>query len=145
MQPSIVRLILFLLAGSLGATACHKPKSATESPTPSIQQKRAERAAEAPENIQQKWTLLNRIRQDDSLQIGRTLLNEQNQLGVVFDSSVAPDKAETRMQQVMTEMVRKFPNTDITVIAYESATPLRQLGSAHLNEQTGQVTYTPTP
>lgn len=143
MQPSIVRLILFLLAGSLGTTACHKPKSATESPTPSIQQKRAERAAEAPENIQQKWTILNRIRQDDSLFIGRTMLNEQNQLGLVFDSSVTPDKVPELMQRVMTEMARDFPKEEITVAAYESATPPRLLGSAHLDGQTGEITFTP--
>ena len=117
--------------------ACHGPKPATETATPSEQQIRAERAAKAPDSIQEKWTILNRIRQDDSLFIGRTLLNDQNQLGLVLDSTVAPDKVEGLMRKVMTQMAREFPKEDITVSVYGSSNPPRKLGTAQLNGQTG--------
>lgn len=141
-RPTI--LLLPILGIALFATvACHKQKPASETATPSEQQVRAARAAEVPESIQEKWTHLNRIRQNESLSIERTLVNEQNQLGIVFDATVAPDKVEGLMQKVMTEMAHEFPQEDIDVTAYHSSNPPRPLGIAHVNGQSGQITFTP--
>lgn len=143
MHLSASRLLLLVLTASTSLVGCSKPKPEAESTTPSPQQERAARAAEVPPPFQEKWTILNRIRQDESLLIGRTLLNEQNELGLVFDTSVTAEKIPDLMHRVMTEMARDFPHEDITVAAYGSATPPRPLGSAHLNGQTGEITFTP--
>ncbi len=125
--------------------ACHKPKPAAESATPPEQQVRAARAAEVPKSIQQQRTCLNRIRQSDGLNstIDRTLLDEQNQLGVVLFSTVTPDKVPALMRTVMTEMAQEFPKENVTLNVYESASPLRKMGTAHRDGQTGEVSYTP--
>ena len=93
-----------------------------------------------------QWTYLNRIRQSDTLStsIVRTLLDDQNRLGIVLFSSVTPENVPALMRQVMTEMVKEFPRTDLTLDVYQSATPPKKLGTAKLNGQTGEVTYTPT-
>ncbi len=117
-----------------------------ESPTPSEEQVRAERDAQAPDEMQKQWTYLNRIRQSDALNtsIDRTMLDDQNHLGIVLFSSVTPDKVPALMRQVMTEIAQEFPREDLTLDVYQSATPPRKMGNAHLDGQTGQVTYTPT-
>ena len=59
------------------------------------QSRARQRAAELPESMQRHWTFLNRIRQDDAFSgfIHRTMLNEENQLGVVLFSSVKPERS----------------------------------------------------
>ena len=105
--------------------ACHKPEPVLESPTPSVEQKRAERAAEVPESMQRHWTFLNRIRQDDAFNglIHRTMLTQENQIGAVLFSSVKPEQVSAGMTKVMTEMGREFPHEDVTVAVYQVATP----------------------
>lgn len=146
MQSSTVRLLPVLAAGLFCLAACHRTNPAAESPTPSEQQVRAERDAQAPDEMQKQWTYLNRIRQSDAFNtsIDRTMLDDQNHLGIVLFSSVTPDKVPALMRQVMTEIAQEFPREDLTLDVYQSATPPRKMGNAHLDGQTGQVTYTPT-
>jgi len=135
----------FVLAVSLALlAACHRSKPAAESPTPSVQQQRAESAAAVPESTQRYWTFLNRLRQKDAYSdvIHRTQLNEQNQLGVVLYSSVALETVPDLMCKVMTEMAHEFPNEELTLTVYQVATPPRKIGVAHVDGQTSEATYT---
>jgi hypothetical protein len=138
-------LLPILGAALLSMAACHKTKPASETATPSERQAGAAQAAEAPESIQQQWTYLNRIRQSDALNsaIDRTMLDEQKHLGVVLSSSVTPDKVPALMRTMMTEMAKEFPRENVTLNVYVSANPLRKMGTAHLDGQTGEVTYIP--
>lgn len=88
---------------------------------------------------------LNRIRRADPSQttIDRALLNQQNELGLVLDRSVQMDKIPALMRSMMTEMAREFPGQDLTVIAYAPSNPPRKIGTAHLNAQTRDMSYTP--
>ena len=143
-QRAAIRLLTLLLAGSLGWFGCSRTKEATAPATPTEQQKHAERAAEVPETVQRHWTFLNRLRQNDPFDvIDRTMVDEQNQLGVVLNSSVMPDKVPDLMKQVMKKMAAEFPNEEITVAAYIATTPLRKLGTAHLDGKTKEASYTP--
>ena len=147
--PLVAYAAALLVAGLISLSACHRSKPAAESPTPSEQQVRAERAARAaqvPEATQQQWTYLNRIRQSDTLStsIDRTLLDEQNHLGIVLFSSVTPENVPALLRQVMTGMAKEFPRADLTLDVFQGATPPKKLGTANLNGQTGEVTYTPT-
>jgi hypothetical protein len=136
----------FLIAVSLAfLAACDRSKPAAESPTPSVQQQRAESAAAVPESTQRHWTFLNRLRQEDEYSgvIHRTQLNKQNELGVVLYSSVALETVPDLMRKVMTAMAHKFPQEDLTLTVYQVATPPKQIGMAHLDGKTGEATYTP--
>ena len=136
---------VLLVAALSVLAACHKPEPVVESPTPSVEQERAERAAEVPASMQRHWTFLNRIRQDDAFSsfIHRTMLNEENQLGVVLFSSVKPEQVPAVMDKVMGEMAREFPHEDVTLAVYTVATPPRKIGTAHLDGQSERTTYTP--
>ena len=141
MHQATFRPSIFFLIASFCFVGCPKPQPVAE-PTPSpAQQAQATRAAEKPNSTQAQWTMLNRIRQDESLFISRTLLDQQDQLSLVFDSSVTPDKVPDLMHRVMTEMAQAFPKEDIAVAAYGPGTPLRALGSAHLDGKTGAITF----
>ena len=142
MKRSTILLLPILSAVLLSMVACHKPKAVTESAWRSEQQVRA---TKAPESVQQQWAYLNRIRQEDALNslIDRTFLNDQNELGVVLFSSVTPDQVPAIMRKATTKMAQKFPNEDVILNVYSSATPLRKLGIAHLNGQTKETIYTP--
>ena len=88
---------------------------------------------------------LNRIRDADPQQrtIDRALLNEQNELGLVLDRAVELDKIPTLMRTMLAQMAKEFPGQDLTVIAYAPMNPPRKIGTARLNAQTRDMTYTP--
>ena len=142
---SFTRAAVLLVAGLFSLAACHRPQPEAERPTPSEQQNRAEHAAQVPEATQRHRTYLNRIRQSDALNtsIDRTLLDDQNQLGIVLSSSVTPDKVPALMRKVMTEMAHEFPREDLTLTVYAASNPPYQIGTAHLNGQSGETIYTP--
>ena len=143
-QRAAIRLLTLLLAGSLGWFGCSRTKEATAPATPTEQQKHAERAAEVPETVQRHWTFLNRLRQNDPFDvIDRTMVDEQNQLGVVLNSSVTPDKVPDLMKQVMKKMAAEFPDQDLTLSAYAPSNPLRKFGTIHLDGKSGEAVYTP--
>ncbi len=135
----------FLLAVSLPfLAACHKPEPAVAAPTPSVQERRLERAAQVPKATQEIWNYLNRVRQDDpfSDSIARTLVNDQNQLGLVLFSRVVPDQVPELMRKLMTELAQGFPHQDLTLVVYAESVPPHQIGEARVNGQTGEATYT---
>ncbi|HEY3664171.1 MAG TPA: hypothetical protein VGL24_13540 [Chthoniobacterales bacterium] len=144
--PPVAYAAALLATGLVSLSACHRSNPAAESPTPSEQRVRAERAAQAPEETQRQWDYLNRIRQSITLSssIDRTQLDDQNRLGIVLFSSVTPEQVPALIHQVMPKMAEEFPRTDLTLDVYQSATPLKKLGTAKLNGQTGEVIYTPT-
>lgn len=103
------------------------------------------RAAEVPQSTQAVWTYLNRLRQGDAYNgmISRTMVNEQNQIGVVLYSQVTPAQVAPLMQKVMQEMAKEFPQRDLTILVFGESSPPHQLGSAHLDGKTGQGSFTP--
>jgi hypothetical protein len=134
--------LLLLSVGLLAMLSCERSKPVTETADRAA---RAKRAAEAPESTRRHWAYLDRIRQADALSssIERTFLNDQHELGVVLFSSVTPDKVAPLVSTVMKKMAQKFPKEDVTLSVYVPSTPPKQIGTAHLNGQTGQTTYTP--
>jgi hypothetical protein len=138
--------VVLLASGLLCLAACQRQKrEAGAPPSPIEGQSPRESAAQVPESRQRQWDHLNRIRQNDNLNssIARTLLNDQNQLGVVLYSSVTLDKVPALMRTVMTEMAQEFPHEDVTLVVYAASTPPREIGTAQLNGQTGETIYTP--
>lgn len=131
--------LLLLVATLLAMSSCNRQLSEKED-----RALRAKRAAAASESTRQHWAYLDRIRQRDpfSSSIERTLLTEQNEAGLVLSSSVSADKVPAVMRQVMEEMAQKFPQQDVTLTVFASAKPPRKIGTAHLNGQTGETTYT---
>jgi hypothetical protein len=131
----------------LGLGACGRSGSnevITPSPTPSIQQQRAARAEQVPQPVQERWDYLNRMRQSDAYSgIDRTRVDKENQLGVVLAANLTPSQVESTMKKAMESLARKFPNADMTLDAYAPSEPLRKLGTARFNAQSGQVAYAP--
>ncbi|MEO5754698.1 MAG: hypothetical protein ABIR38_08325 [Chthoniobacterales bacterium] len=141
-----IRLLALAALLPLLLTACSRQATETPAPTPSAQQKSAQRAAVVAPSIQKHWTYLNRIRQTDELSpvIARTLLNERDQLGVVFYSRISDDKIPDQIRQIMTEMAKKFPKEAITVVAYGASTPPHPIGIAQIDGATGEISFTPS-
>jgi hypothetical protein len=90
-------------------------------------------------------SFLNRIREADpqGRTIDRALINEQNELGLVLDRTVEMDKIPALMRTMLTKMAQEFPGEDLTVLAYTPSNPPRKIGTARLNAQTRDMTYTP--
>ncbi len=145
MKKPLARLaFLFLGLVSLGAPGCNRTEETVSSPTPSIQQQRAQRAAEVPQPIQERWDYLDRIRQSDAYDaIDRTRVDNQNRLGVVVAANLKPDQIEAVVKKALEALAKKFPNEDMSLDAYAPSQPLRKLGSAQYDAQTKEVTYTP--
>ena len=97
-----------------------------------------------PESKQRQIAFLNRIRDADpqGRTIDRALLNEQNELGLILDRSVEMDKIPTLMRTMLTQMAKEFPGENLTVLAYTPSDPPHKIGTAHLNAQTRDMTYT---
>ena len=87
---------------------------------------------------------LNRIREADPQghTIERAFLNEQNELGLVLDRSVEMDKIPPLVKTMLAQMAGEFPGNDLTILAYAPSNPPRKIGTAHLNSQTRDMTYT---
>ncbi len=132
----LLAIALMLLAG------CDRQPAA---PVVSEQTVRARQAAQAPDSTRRHWLFLNQVRQDDALSrsLHRTLLTEEKELGVVLYATVKPEAVEDVMRQAMTEMARKFPGEDVSVLVYMTATPPRKIGVARVDGKSGAITYTP--
>ena len=93
---------------------------------------------------QRQAEFLNRIRAADPQQrtIERALLNEQNELGLVLDRSVPMEKIPELMQSMLTQMAREFPRQNLTVVAYAPSEPPKKIGTARLNAETRDMTFT---
>lgn len=146
-RAGIFSLTIICLALPLSLNACRKKKPAPAPPAgPSIQQQRDARAAQAPTGVRKHWTYLNRLRQTDEFSsiISRTLLNDRQQLGIVFYSSVTNDKIPDLTRQVMEGLAKEFPKEDATLVAYGASNPPHQVGSARIDGATGEITFSPS-
>jgi hypothetical protein len=96
------------------------------------------------EMAQRQAEFLNRIRAADPQQrtIERALLNEQNELGLILDRSVPMEKIPELMQSMLTQMAGEFPRQNLTIVAYAPSEPPRKIGTARLNAETRDMTYT---
>lgn len=124
--------------------ACDVAPTNTASP-PSNSQTNSVAGSSDRELKQRQAAFLNRLRAADPQQqtIDRALLNEQNELGLVLDRSVALDKIPDLMRSMLTQMAREFPGQDLIVLAYAPSEPPRKIGTARLNAQTRDMSYTP--
>jgi hypothetical protein len=93
-----------------------------------------------------KMEFLNSIREADPRHqtIERALMNEQNELGIVLSRQVSMDDIPTLMRSLLKQMSSRFPGEDLTIIAYAPADPPLKIGTARLDAQTREMTYTPT-
>jgi hypothetical protein len=73
----------------------------------------------------------------------KAVLNENNDLGLVLNRSVDIDSIPALMRSMLTQMNKEFPGQDLTIIAYTPTQPPVRIGTAHLDAQTRDMTYTP--
>jgi hypothetical protein len=131
------------LAGSLGLGSCDQPAT----PPPVTQDTRqAPPPAVTSDNLKQRQAdFLNRIRAADPQHrtIDRAMLNERNELGLILDRSVDMNRIPDLMRSILTQMSREFPAQDLTILAYTPSNPPHKIGTAHLDAQTRDMSYTP--
>ena len=132
---------------SLGTLAllsnCDQPVS---SPPLTQENQQTPTKAVAGRNLKERQAdFLNRIRAADPEHrtIERAMLNERNELGLILDRSVQMDRVPELMRSILAQMGREFPGQDLTILAYTPSDPPHKIGSAHLNAQTRDMTYTP--
>ncbi|MHA3772767.1 hypothetical protein ACXR0O_14635 [Verrucomicrobiota bacterium sgz303538] len=136
-----------VLAIALAFTACDSRQTTHQatprSEPPSVSQPSS--AGNARSLKQKQADFLNRIRAADpqGKTIDRAVINDQNELGLILDRSVQMDDIPKLMKSMLTQMAREFPGEDLTVIAYAPSNPPRKIGTARLNAQTRDMTYTP--
>ena len=124
---------------------CDEPAS---SPPVSENNRQAPTSTVAASNLKQRQAeFLNRIRAADPEHrtIDRAMLNEQNELGLILDRTVEMDRVPDLMRSILTQMAREFPREDLTIIAYTPSNPPHNVGTARLNAQTREMSYTPAP
>ena len=94
---------------------------------------------------QHQIAFLKRIRKADPQHstIERAVFNEQNELGLILSRTVEMDKISALMRSMLIQMAHEFPNQDLTILAYAPSNPPRKIGTARLNAQTRDMTYTP--
>lgn len=142
------RIFFFLTAASLLACGCDSrqdkynpnPRGAA---APPYEIQRGQNRSQSPVRERQA-AFLNRIRQSDPRfeTIQRAVLNENNELGLILSRNVEMDSIPVLMRSMLTEMAREFPGQDLTVIAYAPTQPPMKIGTARLDAQTRQMTYT---
>jgi hypothetical protein len=136
-----------LFAGPIGALAilagCDAPVS---TPPVSQDERQSSSPGFATDSLKQRQAdFLNRIREADPQHrtIDRAMLNEQIEMGLILDRSVEMDKVPDLMRTVLGQMAREFPGQDLTVLAYTPSNPPHKIGTATLNAQTRDMSYTP--
>jgi len=94
---------------------------------------------------QRQIEFLHRLRQADPRYqtIAKAVFNTQNELGVILSRQVDMDAIRPLMRSILTQMAKKFPGRDLTVIAYAPTEPPMHIGTARLQARTRQMTYTP--
>jgi hypothetical protein len=94
---------------------------------------------------QRQVKFLNRLRAADPEQrtIQRAVLNETNELGLILHRDVPMDKIPDLMRSMLTEMAGEFPGQNLTALAYAPTEPPRKIGTARLNAETRDMSYTP--
>jgi hypothetical protein len=143
---TLFSLLSMIVGAALLATACgpasdnSQPRGASEQPV-----SRATGAGVGSSQKQKQAEFLNRIRQSDPRYqtIEKAVLNENNELGLILSHSVEMDSIPALMRTMLAQMNKEFPGQDITIIAYAPTQPPRRIGTAHLNANTRDMTYTP--
>jgi hypothetical protein len=94
---------------------------------------------------QRQLDLLNRIRSTDPQFriVQKAVLNENNELGIVFSRSVCMDSLPALMRTFLTQLNQEFPGQDLSVMAYAPTQPPVRMGTARLDSRTRTMTYTP--
>jgi hypothetical protein len=133
-----------LALGSFGVFGgCDQPVSA---PSSSQDNQRPSNSPAVASGLKQRQAdFLNRIRAADleHRTIDRAMLNEQNELGLILDRSVEMDRVPDLMRSILTNMAAEFPGQDLIILAYTPSNPPHKIGTARLNAQTRDMTYTP--
>ncbi|HKQ39188.1 MAG TPA: hypothetical protein VJ063_14015 [Verrucomicrobiae bacterium] len=145
MKPSF--LLPFGLAVLLTSCDSRQEQFSTESrgvAAPPYEVQRGSDSYDRGSSRQRQAAFLNRIRQSDPRfeTIQRAVLNENNELGLVLGHNVEMDSIPRLMRTMLTEMAKEFPGQDLTVIAYAPTQPPTKIGTARLDAQTRQMTYT---
>jgi hypothetical protein len=134
---------LLVLLGTLALGGCDQPVSTP--PSSQENQLSSTQPVVASDSQKRKADFLNRIRAADPERrtIDRAMLNAQNELGLILDRSVEMDRVPDLMRSILAQMAREFPGQDLTILAYTPSNPPHKIGTAHLNSQTREMTYTP--
>ena len=132
--------ICFSLLSGCGNPASPEPRGAAPPPVQSQQG-----YGQSGQSVRSRQAaFLNEIRNaDPSYQtIQKALINGNNEVGLILSRTVEMDTVPTLMRSILTRMAREFPGQDLTVIAYAPSNPPRTIGSARMDAQTRQITYT---
>jgi hypothetical protein len=131
------------LLGTLALGGCDQPVSTP--PSSQENQLSSTQPVVASDSRQRQADFLNRIRAADPEHrtIDRAMLNAQNELGLILDRSVEMDRVPDLMRSILAQMARQFPGRDLTILTYTPSNPPHKIGTAHLNSQTREMTYTP--
>jgi len=138
------RLDIVISVGTLALLSnCDQPVSSP--PLTQENQQSPTKAVAGQSARERQADFLNRIRAADPEHrtIERAMLNERNELGLILDRSVEMDRVPELMRSILGQMAREFPDQDLTVLSYTPSNPPHKIGTAHLNAQTREMTYTP--
>ncbi|MEP6686427.1 MAG: hypothetical protein ABJB22_06580 [Verrucomicrobiota bacterium] len=136
--------LLFGIGSLAFLCSCDQPIS---SPPSQDNRQASNPAVPAGDLKQRQADFLNRIRAADPSHrtIDRAMLNEHNELGLILDRTVEMDRVPDLMRNILGQMAREFPGQDLTVLAYTPSNPPHKIGTAKLNAQTRDMSYTPVP
>jgi len=118
----------------------------TSAPTLSQNDRRtATPSVTTDDSKQRQADFLNRIHAADPQYqtIDRAMLNEQNELGLILNRTVEMDRVPDLMRSILMQMAGEFPGQDLTVLAYTPSNPPHKIGTARLNAQSRDMSYTP--
>src|SRR4030095_8578372 len=120
-RTSVIIGCVWLLA------SCDTRQSVSSTNAPPVEQNRVAQPDARSDFKQRQLAFLNRIREADPQQrtIERAMLNEQNELGIILDGNVGMDRIPDLMRMMLTAMEREFPDQDLKVLDYTTATPAR--------------------
>lgn len=135
-------IVVPALAGMLLWSACDRPTPPQVHATPPSE---ASAAHNISQDKQRQLAFLQKIRDADPKgeTIQRALLNEDHELGLILGRGVEMEKIPALMGGMLTQMAKEFPGEDLTIIAYAPSSPPRKIGTARLNAQSRDMTYTP--
>ena len=136
----MIRSCTFAAVGLVSLVSCDVAPPVTPSTPGALPPHLIER-----QPTQRQVKFLNRIRAADPEHrtIQRAVINETNDLGLILNRDVPLDKIPDLMRSMLTQMAADFPGQDLTALAYAPTEPPRKIGTARLNAQTRDMTYTP--
>ncbi len=152
-RPALPAIAAACLLAACDNTAPPAPRPPENAPRPPVnvtitqppETGRAPAATASGSLKQRQLEFLHRLRDNDpqARTIDRAIFNDQNELGLILDASVPPDKVSALLRTILIGMAREFPGQDLTVLAYSPSQPPRKLGTARLDARSREMTYTP--